>query len=104
MVFKFFKGVPDIALSEKWANISEDTMLRVNEGVVGQTHSASDWKSNVGSNLKVSSNVMQRSDPRSAADSGCRGLTGQKAEVYIFTFFWITSELQRLYKIHLFSA
>ncbi|EFO19727.1 hypothetical protein LOAG_08766 [Loa loa] len=78
----YAKDVPNMALSEKWATISEGTMLRVTEGDGGQTKSTSDWKSNVGSNPKVSGNVMQQSASRSAPDNSCRGLTGQKAEIF----------------------
>ncbi|KAL3995136.1 Replication protein A C terminal family protein [Acanthocheilonema viteae] len=78
----YTKDVPDIALSEKWITISEGTMLRVNDEGAGQTKQTSDWRSNVGSNLKVASNAMQRNAFYSAPDNNCRGLTGQKAEIF----------------------
>lgn len=77
--------MPDIALSEKWATISESTMLRVNEEIAGQTKPASDWRS-VGSNPKVASNAMKQSSSYSVPDNSCRGLTGQKAEVYFLDY------------------
>ncbi|CAG9539505.1 unnamed protein product [Cercopithifilaria johnstoni] len=78
----YTKDVPDIVLSEKWANISEGTMLRVSEEGAGQTKSTSDWRSNVGSNPKVASNAMPQSASYSVPDNSCRGLTGQKAEIF----------------------
>ncbi|KAM3718724.1 Replication protein Asubunit-A [Dirofilaria immitis] len=80
----YTKDVPDMALSEKWAAVSEGTMLRVNEEGGGQTRQTSDWSNNIGSNLKVASNAMQHSSSRSAPDDNCRGLTGQKAEIFKF--------------------
>ncbi|VDO47267.1 unnamed protein product [Brugia timori] len=77
----YAKDVLDIALSEKWIALSADTMLRVNETDGGQTKTTSDWKGNIKSNLK-SSSLMQQSSSRSIPDSGCRGLTGQKAEIF----------------------
>ncbi|VDN91798.1 unnamed protein product [Brugia pahangi] len=77
----YAKDVLDIALSEKWIALSADTMLRVNETDGGQTKTTSDWKSNIKSNLK-SSSLMQQSSSRSIPDNGCRGLTGQKAEIF----------------------
>ncbi|OZC05972.1 hypothetical protein X798_07045 [Onchocerca flexuosa] len=78
----YTKDVPDIALSEKWATISEGTMLRMNEEGGGQTRLTSDWSSNVGSNPKVISNAMQQNASRLVPDNGCRGLVGQKAEIF----------------------
>ncbi|VDK82524.1 unnamed protein product [Litomosoides sigmodontis] len=80
----YTKDVPDIALSEKWATISESTMLRVNEEGTGQTKSASDWRGNVGSNPKVAGNAVKQSTSYSVPDNTCRGLTGQKAEIFKF--------------------
>lgn len=86
--------MPDIALSEKWATISEGTMLRVNEEGAKQTKSTSEWKSNVGYNTKVASNAMQQSASYLLSDNNCRGLTGQKAEV---CFFGLSRKFQTWY-------
>ncbi|EJW85570.1 hypothetical protein WUBG_03519 [Wuchereria bancrofti] len=78
----YTKDVLDIALSKKWIALSADTMLRVNETDGGQTKMTNDWKSNIGSNLKANTSLMQQNASRSISDSDCRGLTGQKAEIF----------------------
>lgn len=61
-------------------------MLRVNEESGGQTKPTSDWRSSIGSNPNVASNASH-----SAVDSSCRGLTGQKAEVYFLGYLRIAN-------------
>uniref|UniRef100_A0A915PX56 Replication protein A C-terminal domain-containing protein n=1 Tax=Setaria digitata TaxID=48799 RepID=A0A915PX56_9BILA len=79
----YTKDVPDIALSEKWAVISEGTMLRVNEEGAGQTKPTTGWTSSAGPNPKVAgSNAVHQNTFCSVPDSSCRGLTGQKAEIF----------------------
>uniref|UniRef100_A0A0R3RWG8 RPA_C domain-containing protein n=1 Tax=Elaeophora elaphi TaxID=1147741 RepID=A0A0R3RWG8_9BILA len=78
----YTKDVPDMALSEKWAAISEGTMLRVNEEGAVQSKSTNDWRSSVGFNPKISSNTGRQNASYSAPDDNCRGLTGQKAEIF----------------------
>ncbi|VDN03864.1 unnamed protein product [Thelazia callipaeda] len=80
----YTKDVPDLALTEKWASISEGTMLRINTEAVGYAgNQPSDWNSSIKSNSGASgSSGISHSTSRLVPDSSCRGLTGQKAEIF----------------------